>query len=48
MANLCHMASPQWEVMAVPGLTPSLGSCPGLGCFDLHVAQLEKARPGFE
>lgn len=28
--------------------TPSLGSCLGLSCFDLLVAQLEKAGPGFE
>lgn len=32
-----------------PGsFTPSLGSCLGLSCFDLLVAQLERARPGFE
>lgn len=48
MANLCHMATPQWEGMADPGAYSIPGQCLGLSCFDLCVAQLEKTRPDFE
>lgn len=49
MANLCHMATLLVGSDGSPrSFTPSLGSCLGLSCFDLLVAQLEKAGPGFE